>query len=59
MIDLQITSTTLLLHLLLSEFVYLLWKKNKMTARQFGGKMVYLFNLNSNQLDPFASELTS
>ena len=27
-------------------------------ARQFGGKRVYLYTQNSNQLDPFASELT-
>ena len=26
--------------------------------RQFGGKRVYLYTLNSNQLDPFASKLT-
>ena len=28
------------------------------TFRQLGGKRVYLYTLNSNQLDPFAFQLT-
>ena len=28
-------------------------------THQFRGKRVYLFTLNSNQLDPFASELSN
>ena len=31
---------------------------NTISFRQFGGRRVYLFTKNSNQLDPFASELT-